>query len=108
MVVGDEKNGHLHLPKELLQMARHIEFGHLIHVGQWFIQEKKLRSNRQGAGDSDPLVLATREFLSVSLLVTGKINEVEQLLDAVFPLWFGDASNPQSIGHVLKDAHVRE
>ena len=51
---------------------------------------------------------AARELFRASCPVTGKIDELEQLLDAVSPLRFGDAANPEPVGHVLESIHVGE
>ncbi len=75
-----------------------------IKVRERLVKQQQLWLGRQGAGQGNPLLLATRKLMRVTLAQTTELDQLEHFLDHVLLLWvFANAEC-----NVLRHGEVRE
>ena len=81
----------------------------LVERRQRLVHQQDARLEDDGAGERDALALAARELVDVAVAEPAELHELEHLLrraSAISAL--RDPAQPQGIGDVAGDRHVRE
>jgi hypothetical protein len=72
------------------------------------VEEQLLRAVDQRAGKGDALALSARELRRAASLVAAELDHGERLLRLGLAFGLGDAFDPEAVGDVLANGHMRE
>ena len=108
LVMGDEDGGQLQLMLELLEERAGLEAEPGIEVGQRFVQQQYLGACGHGAGQGHALLLPAGELTGAPFeeLLEGEARSGLPREVAAFTLFH--AGDPQGVGDVVCDVHMRE
>ena len=81
-VVGDEDDRDADLPAQHGQLALQLAPGHLIHCGEWFVEEQHFRLAGQGARQGDALSLPAGEGGGPALLESAEMDQLKKFAGA--------------------------
>ena len=88
-VVGDEDEGELELPLQVLQEVEDLRLHGHVERRDRLVADDELRVDGERAGDADALPLAARELEREAVVVLVEADDLEQLLDAALHLGVG-------------------
>ena len=88
-----------------LQPGLYPQFG--VQVGQRLIKQKQLRLAHDGPAHGHALTLPARQGARLAVQQMAQLEDLGSLVNPRADLVFGHLGDFQSVGHVVKHAHVR-
>ncbi len=88
-IVGDDDESDALFLVQLLQQGHHLRAGRAVQIAGWFIGQDERGVVNEGAGDSHPLLFATRKFGGDVLQPMAQPYRFQQSGGAGLPLCFG-------------------
>ena len=107
LIVRDVDRGDAHVVLQAGEFDAHLLAQLGVEVAQGLVEEHDLGVVDDGAGEGDALALPAGELGGVSLGEMAQTHEVERLRRFLLDGGPGFAPDPQAVGHVVEDRHVR-
>ncbi len=107
LVVGDVDRGDVEVVLHLGDLGAHLHPQLGVQVGQWLVHEEHLRLADDRPAHRDPLPLAAGELLGPAVQQRAELEHVGGLLHPAVDLRLVHAADPQPVGDVVGDRHVR-
>ena len=108
LVVRDVDERDADLLLDPLQLGLHLLAELEVERAERLVEQEHLRAVDDRAGERDPLALAAGELRRLAAAEPAEPHELERLGGALRRARRSDAFDPQPVGDVLADGHVRE
>ena len=108
LVVGDEDEGDAELLLQRLQLLLHLLAELEVERAERLVEQQHLGPVHQRAGKRHALALAAGKLRRTALLVSGELDHGERVFRLGLALGLGHTLDPETIGDVLADRHVRK
>ena len=102
-LVGDEDDGQIQLPVQVLQQLQNGLSGIRVQCGGGLVGEEDLRVVGQGAGDGHALLLAAGQLAGIGVHLVPQVHQIQKLQHPVLDLLLFQPGVPEGISHVFKN-----
>ncbi len=107
-VVGDHEHRRRQVVVQLEHERAHVLAERLVESAERFVEQHRARTGDEGAGEGDPLALASRELVHAPRPKAAQLDAFEHLVGPFASFGLGNAANLKRKGDVVEHAHVGE